>query len=176
MGRTFWSLVPADNSSWAAADGATHLVDENGSCYILVVYPGAGGEQIPALLGGHVTALTIGLGEVLEQVKAGEMRILGISSEERLEELPDVATWKEQGIDMVFAHWRGVMGPKDMTPEQVEYWDAAIAKMVEQQSWKDNLKNMSQYEFYMNAEEYKAFLQEQNEEIKELLTTVGLIK
>jgi len=41
MGRTFWSLVPADNSSWAAADGATHLVDENGSCYILVVYPGA---------------------------------------------------------------------------------------------------------------------------------------
>jgi tripartite-type tricarboxylate transporter receptor subunit TctC len=141
-----------------------------------VVYPGAGGEQIPALLGGHVSALTIGLGEVVEQVKAGEMRILGVSSPERLEILPDAPTWKEQGIDMEFAHWRGVMGPKGMTPEQIKYWEDAIAKMVEQQSWKDNLEKMGQDPYYMNAEEYKAFLKQQNEEIKELLTAVGLIK
>ncbi len=141
-----------------------------------VVYPGAGGEQIPALLGGHVKALTIGLGEVVEQHKAGKMRIIGVSSEERLDIIPDVPTWKEQGVDMVFAHWRGVMGPKGMSPEMVEYWDNALGKMVQQQSWKDNLKKMGQDPFYMNSKEYREFLKQQNEEIKELLTTVGLIK
>jgi len=141
-----------------------------------VVYPGAGGEQIPALLGGHVKALTIGLGEVIEQHKAGKMRIIGISSEKRIDLLPDVPTWKEQGIDMVFAHWRGVMGPKGMTEEQVKYWENAIAQMVEKQSWKDNLAKMGQDPFYMNAAEYKKYLEEQDKEIRELLKTVGVIK
>ncbi len=141
-----------------------------------VVYPGAGGEQIPALLGGHVDALTIGLGEVLEQHKAGKMRIVGISSDKRLDFLPNVPTWKEQGIDLVFAHWRGVMGPKGMSDEQVKYWKNAVTQMVEKQSWKDNLAKLGQDPFYMNAEEYKNFLAEQNAEIKDLLTKVGLIK
>ncbi|MCR4425931.1 MAG: tripartite tricarboxylate transporter substrate binding protein [Firmicutes bacterium] len=141
-----------------------------------VVYPGAGGEQIPALLGGHVKALTIGLGEVLEQHKAGKMRILGISSEERLEVLPDVPTWKEQGIDLVFAHWRGVMGPKGMTPEQVSYWEEVLSKMVQHPLWAEQLKNMEQYPFYMNAKEYEKYLGEQTEAMRSLLAEVGLIR
>lgn len=141
-----------------------------------VVYPGAGGEQIPALLGGHVKALTIGLGEVLEQYKAGNMNILGVSSEERLEELPDVPTWKEQGIDLVFAHWRGVMGPKGMTPEQVRYWEEVLGKMVQEPLWKEQLANMEQYPFYMDAKEYREFLARETVVLRELLTEVGLIK
>ena len=141
-----------------------------------VVYPGAGGELVPALLGGHIKGLTIGLGEVLEQYKAGKMRILGVSSEERLEELPDVPTWKEQGIDLVFAHWRGVMGPKGMTPEQVADWEDVIAKMVQHPLWFEQLANMEQYPFYMNKAKYEAFLAEQTASMKSLLTEVGLIK
>lgn len=77
---------------------------------------------------------------------------------------------------MVFAHWRGVMGPKGMTEEQVKYWENAIAQMVEKQSWKDNLAKMGQDPFYMNAAEYKKYLEEQDKEIRELLKTVGVIK
>lgn len=141
-----------------------------------VVYPGAGGEQIPALLGGHIKAITISMAETLEQYKAGKIRILGISSDKRVEVMPDVPTWKEQGIDLVFAHWRGVMGPPDMTPEQVKYWSDAIGKMVQQDSWKTALKNMGQYEYYMPADEYKAYLEKQSAEFESLLKQVGLIK
>jgi len=141
-----------------------------------IVYPGAGGEQIPALLGGHVDVLTIGLGEIVEQYKAGNMRILGVSSKERLDIISDVPTWTEQGTDLVFAHWRGVMGPKGMSEEEIAYWDDAVGKMAEKQSWKDNLEKMGQDPFYMDAKEYKDFLAQQHNEIKDLLIKVGLIK
>ncbi len=188
-GAEFFEALKADPSKMPIGVGPTLGNDDHIQFLMLakaygvdpksinfVVYPGAGGEQIPALLGGHVTALTIGVGEVLEQVKAGEMRALGVSSEERIEDLPDAPTWKEQGVDLVFAHWRGLMGPKDMTPEQLQYWEDVIGKMVEKQSWKDSLANMGQYPYYMNAAEYRQFLREQTEEMRELLTAVGLIK
>lgn len=141
-----------------------------------VVYPGAGGEQIPALLGGHVKALTIGMGEVVEQVKAGNIRILGVSSDKRVEIFPDVPTWKEQGIDLVFAHWRGIMGPGGMSQGQTAYWDKVLGKMAETAFWKDNLAKLEQYPFYMDSKDYTQYLKEQNDEIGKLLKEIGMIK
>lgn len=142
-----------------------------------VVYPGAGGEEIPALLGGHVQAMTISLGEALEQYKAGNIRILGISSEKRLDgDMKDVPTWKEQGVNMTFAHWRGVMGPGGMTSEQVAYWKDTLDKMVKQPSWKDAMKKMNMDEFYMPSQEYSQYLEKQYQEMIDLLKTVGMVK
>ncbi|MBS3977900.1 MAG: tripartite tricarboxylate transporter substrate binding protein [Syntrophomonadaceae bacterium] len=140
-----------------------------------VVYPGSLGELIPALLGGHVTAIPISLAEGMEYKRAGEVRILGISSDTRLEIAPDVPTWKEQGIDVVFAPWRGIMGPPDMTPEQIKFWSDAIARMVQQESWKATLKDLGLFPYYMPAEEYKAYLEKRTVAFESLLREVGLI-
>jgi len=47
-------------------------------------------------------------GVVVGHVKAGKMRILGIASEKRLDVLPNVPTYREQGIPLVLFQWRGV--------------------------------------------------------------------
>lgn len=142
-----------------------------------VVYPGAGGEEIPALLGGHVQAVTISLGEALEQYKAGNIRILGISAEKRLTgDAANIPTWKEQGINMTFPHWRGVMGPAGMTPEEIAYWDETLGKMVQQQSWKDDMKKQNMDEFYLDSAKTKAFLEQQSKDMADLLKSVGMIK
>ena len=141
-----------------------------------IVYPGAGGEEVPALLGGHVKAMVIGLAEVLEQHKAKKLRIIGVSSPERLELLPDVATIKEQGIDIVFPHWRGIIGAPGLTPEQVAYWDGVFAKMVQTKTWKEQLENLLWDDFYQNSSEHAKFLEEQTKVFDELLTAVGLKK
>ncbi|MDI6600488.1 MAG: tripartite tricarboxylate transporter substrate binding protein [Thermoanaerobacteraceae bacterium] len=141
-----------------------------------IVYPGAGGEEITNLLGHHIDLITISMAETLEQYRAGNLRILGVSSPERVPELQDVPTWKEQGIDVVFAHWRGIMGPPDMTPEQVKYWSDVFAKMVQSDKWKELLKNQGQYDYYMPADEYTKFLDDQNNTFSSLLKEVGLTK
>ena len=188
-GKEFFDAVKANPSKMTIGVGPTLGNDDHIQFLMLakrygvdpktlrfVVYPQAGGQQIPALLGGHVECLTIGMGEVVEQVKEGNMRIIGISSDKRVEMFPDVPTWKEQGVDLVFAHWRGIMGPGNMTKEQIAFWNEKIAKMVETDSWKESLANMGQYEFYMDAEKYAQYLEEQDKEIRDLLKRVGVIK
>ena len=139
-----------------------------------IVYPGAGGEIVPALLGGHVKATSIGLAEVLEQHKAGKMKVIGVSSDQKLDFLPDVAPFKEQGVDLVFPHWRGFVGAPDLTPEQVKYWDDVFSKMVQTETWKTLIDNLGWSNFYQNSAEHTAFLEESTKEFDSLLTQVGL--
>lgn len=141
-----------------------------------VVYPNTAAEQIPALLGGHIKAITISMAEVMEQVKAGKIRLLGVSSAERTKEAPNVATWKEQGVDFVFPHWRGVQAAPGLTPEQQKFWTDTMAKMVETKTWKESLKNLGWDAHFQNTKDYGAFLENQEKLMKESLKDVGLIK
>ena len=141
-----------------------------------VVYPKTAAEQIPALLGGHIQAITISLAETLEQVEAGKLRLLGVSSPERVVDIPDVATWKEQGVDFVYPHWRGVMAAPGLSADQKKFWSDTIAKMVASKSWKDALKKLDWDSFFQPTAEYGTFLEKQDKVMQESLKDVGLIQ
>jgi len=141
-----------------------------------IVYPGAGGEIIPALLGGHIKATVIGLAEVQEQHKAGKMRVLGISADKRLDAMPDIPTYKEQGLNVVFPHWRGIIAAPGLTAEQIAYWDDVFAKMVQTKTWKEQVANLNWTTTYQDAAEHRQYLADQTSIFDELLTTVGLKK
>jgi putative tricarboxylic transport membrane protein len=92
------------------------------------------GDVTTAVIGGHVEGTASPASTVAPQVQAGRMRAVGISSEQRIGgALADVPTWREQGVDAVFSNWRGIIGPKGMTPEQIQYWDDVFAKTMETQ-------------------------------------------
>lgn len=141
-----------------------------------VVYPNTAAEQIPALLGGHIKAITISLGEVMEQVKAGKIRIIGISADKRISQLPNAPTWKEQGVDFLFPHWRGIIAAPGLSPEQQKFWADTIDKMVKSPSWKKSMQTLDWEEFYQNPVEHKKFLEEKNTQMQDSLKAVGLIK
>src|SRR3954452_23045821 len=65
-----------------------------------------GGELLPALIGNKISFGSSGFGEFLDQVKAGQVKVLAVTSEKRIDALPDVPTLKESGIDLVFTNWR----------------------------------------------------------------------
>lgn len=141
-----------------------------------VVYPNTAAEQIPALLGGHIKAITISMAEVMEQVKAGNIRLLGVSSPERVPEIPNVPTWKEQGVNFVFPHWRGVMAAPGLSADQQKFWSDTMNKMVQTATWKKLLKNLNWEYFYQPTKEYNEFLAEQDKLMTGSLKEVGLIK
>ncbi|SCB72612.1 Tripartite-type tricarboxylate transporter, receptor component TctC [[Bacillus] enclensis] len=138
-----------------------------------LVYEG-GGDVVTALLGGHVDAVTTSLSEVKEQHLAGKLKILAVSSEERLEGLDEVPTWTEEGVDMVFPHWRGIMGPGDMTEEEIAYWDEKIGEMVKTDEWKKMLENNDWDDFYKDSKETKEFMKEQEKLYSDLVESSGL--
>ena len=139
-----------------------------------LVYEG-GGDVVTALLGGHVDFGVSSLSEFLDQHQADKFKIVAVSSEERIEGLEDVATWKEQGVDMVFPHWRGIVGPPNMTDEQIAYWDGVISKLVETDAWHTLLDNNGWEPYYKNSKETVEFLDGQQSKYEVLIKESGLI-
>jgi putative tricarboxylic transport membrane protein len=86
-----------------------------------------------------------------------------------------VPTWKEQGVDMVFPHWRGIVGPADMTDEEIAYWDEVIGKLVETDAWLTLLKNNEWEPYYKDSKETIEFLKEQTSKYEGLIKDSGLI-
>lgn len=138
--------------------------------------PDAGG--LTAVLNGSVDVYTTGVAETIEQVKAGKIKVLGITAEERLEGdvLSDFPTAKEQGIDETFVNWRGFFGPPNMDPAAVKYYEEKFKELSESPAWEEIRKKYGWGDLYMNSEEYKKFLDEEAKAMKELLDELGLSK
>ncbi|MHB1131425.1 MAG: tripartite tricarboxylate transporter substrate binding protein [Chloroflexota bacterium] len=126
----------------APSGGAPHLVMElfakvAGFQVNIVPFQG-GGPASTSLLGGHIDAVTLNPAEVTPLVQGGKVRLLGVSSAERLKEFPDVPTLKEQGYDAVGAVWGGLVVPKG-TPKDVQTkLHDAFKKGMESQQVKDS--------------------------------------
>ena len=90
-----------------------------------------GAESTIALLGGHVDVINTAPGNMVAHFRTGKLRPLAVSAPQRLGGVfSTVPTWKEQGVNAVSSSWRGLMGPRGMTPEQIAYWDRVFAALV----------------------------------------------
>lgn len=94
------------------------------------------GEVTTALLGNHIDLQFGNASEVMAQIEAGRVRPLAVTSSERLASLPDIPTFKEQGLDIQLLLYRGFVMPKDVPAEAVAFWENALRKVAESQDWK----------------------------------------
>ncbi|MEO6018859.1 MAG: tripartite tricarboxylate transporter substrate-binding protein [Knoellia sp.] len=138
-----------------------------------VTYDG-GGELLPALLGNKIAFGASGFGEFLDQVKAGEVRVLAVTSEKPVEALADVKTLKDQGIDLVFTNWRGIVAPPGITAEDKKVWIDALTKMHDTQAWKDEEAKRGWTDAFQTGDEFGAFLKEQDVSVADILKQLGL--
>jgi tripartite-type tricarboxylate transporter receptor subunit TctC len=95
-----------------------------------VPYPG-GAPAVNALLGGHVVAVLTNYSEVMEQVNAGKLRALAVTTHERIPPLPNVPTLGEAGHkDLEATAWFGMMAPpktpKETTAQLITLIKAAL--------------------------------------------------
>jgi putative tricarboxylic transport membrane protein len=134
-----------------------------------------GGEALSTILGGHVTVGISGYGEFGPQVDAGKLRVLAVSSEERLPGV-DIPTLKEQRLDVAFFNWRGLFAPPGIRDADLEALQTAITGMVESQAWTDTVKERQWTDLYQSAAEFAAFLKEDRVTMETILTDLGLAK
>lgn len=141
-----------------------------------VAFKGAS-EAAVALLGGHVDASASSASTVLGHFQSGALRVVAVAAPQRLKgAFASVPTWKELGADAVFANWRGIVGPKGMSPAQIAFWDDLIGKVVQSAEWLREVETHGWEADYMASAESRKFLERQNEELKGLLADLGLAK
>ena len=133
-----------------------------------------GGDLLTALLGEKISVGTSGLGEYVDQIENGDVRVLAVSGAERVAGV-DAPTLQESGIDLTFTNWRGVLAPPGISGDD----RAALVKVLEEmhatQAWKEALVKNSWTDAFATGLEFEQFLTDQDDRVATTLTELGLL-
>ena len=138
---------------------------------------GSGADGVTAVLGGHVDAHSGTPSSVVRMVEAGRMRVIGVLAPRRIGgPFANTPTWTEQGYRAVMDTWRGVIGPKGMTADQIAFWDQVLAKAAATDTWKREVERNVWQQNYLNSAQTKKLFEDDYAEYKALLTELGLVR
>ena len=170
--------------SWAggSAGGTDHIgagliakaagVDPTKINYI--AYSG-GGEALAAILGGQVTVGISSYGEFQPQVAAGALRLLAVSSAERIEGA-DAPTLKESGLDVVLQNWRMIAAAPGLSDEQKAAVMADVEKLAKSAGWQETLKTKNWQDTYLAGAAFEEQLAKDIAATETILKDIGLVK
>lgn len=105
-----------------------------------VAYRG-GAPAAQDLIGGQIPLMVDTASETLEHHKAGKVRILAVTGEQRSRTLPDVPTLKEQGVNMAADAFFGLYGPAGMPADVVARIDRAVADALKDPAVQEKIYN-----------------------------------
>jgi putative tricarboxylic transport membrane protein len=139
-----------------------------------VAYSG-GGEATQSILSGSVDAGVSGVSEFADQVEAGKMRVLAISTAEPLQVGgKEAKTLKQQGLDVEITNWRGVVAPPDIKPAERDAAIKAITKLHDSPEWKAALKKNGWTDFFKPGDEFQSYMDSETKRVKIVLGDIGL--
>lgn len=141
-----------------------------------VVFDSAG-RSMTAMLGGHVDIVAGSISISLAQLRNGKTRILGYSAPRRLgAELAKIPTWREQGLDVVFSNYRGIIGPKQLGAAQVGYWESVFREIDADERWRADVEKYNLDREFLGAQETRKYWDGLVEPIKGILSDAGLLR
>jgi putative tricarboxylic transport membrane protein len=119
----------------------TYLFEKAAGIQVKYVPFNSGGEVTTALMGGHIDAAVENPNEIVSQIEAGKAKNLAVAAQKRLTDAPDVPTFAESGYKFYWEQMRGVVGPANMDPAAVKWWQDTLRKVVKTEKWqKDYIK------------------------------------
>ena len=178
--------LKADPGSVSWAGGSAGGVDHIGAGLIAkaagvdptkinyIAYSG-GGEALAAILGGQVTVGISSYGEFQAQVAAGTLRLLAVSSAERIAGA-DAPTLKESGLDVVVQNWRMVAAAPGLTDDQKAAISGDIEKLVKSAGWQETLKTKNWQDTYLSGPAFQEQLAKDIAATETILKDIGLVK
>ena len=132
---------------------------------------------VASLLGGHVDAITVSPGEVLQHVLAGKLRVLAVMSDKRLPgAYANTPTLKERNIDLSIGVWRGLAVPKGTPPEIVQTLRTAARATAADPAYRETLAKANLGDAYLDGDAYKAAIDSDRASLKKVLETLVIQK
>ncbi|GLY07067.1 MULTISPECIES: tripartite tricarboxylate transporter substrate-binding protein [Actinoplanes] len=133
-----------------------------------------GGEALATLLSGRATAGVSGVSEMEAQIEAGTIRAIGVSSPQRLPGIPDVPTFKEQGVDVELANWRGIVAPAGISAADETALEELIVKMTGTDTWRETLTRRGWGDATLTGPAFDTFVRSEQQTVTDVLVKMGL--
>lgn len=128
-----------------------------------------GGPAVTALVGGHIQSYMGAAPEGLTNVDSGQLRMLGVFGNKRLEKYPDVPTAKEQGFNFLFGMWRGVAVQKGVPQEIVNRLHVILYKCMRDPEFIKKAKELSLTLDYKGPSAFARFIESMDKQYKEII-------
>ena len=152
---------------------AAGLAKTAGTEFNPVGYDGANGA-ITDLLGGHIDAVAVSYAEVNSFVQSGDLKVLAVMANDRLEAIPDVPTCKECGYEAVLGTWRGLGVPASTPDEVVDELYRIFSEAADSDAFKEFMANTNNVIDIMDGESFNTMIGEQLELYTGLVEDLGL--
>jgi putative tricarboxylic transport membrane protein len=131
---------------------------------------------VAAMLAGEVQTCTVNIPDVIEHHKAGKLRILGVMGEKRHFLAPDVPTFKEQGINIVFGIWRMLVGPKGIPAARRKFLEAKLLETLNSKDFQARARKAGFNVTPMGSAAAQARLIADDKALYPVLLEAGLVK
>lgn len=148
---------------------------ETGTKFKFVTFK-AGSEAILSVLGGHVPFSTENVSEAWAHIEAKKMRVLAVTTEKRMPDLPDVPTLIELGYKVQIGTGRGFGMPAGVPKEAVAAMEAALLKAHQSPIWRDYAKQNKYEDVWMDSAEFARYLTEQRAVQGDFVKSIGMGK
>jgi tripartite-type tricarboxylate transporter receptor subunit TctC len=140
-----------------------------------VPFTGAG-PAVVALLGGQIDAVSTGPATVLQQVKAGKLRVLAHWGSDHLGSMPDVPSLKDAGFNAEYAQWSGLFIPK-ATPEPIAQRLRAVAKVAAQDARvKEIILGAGSPVLYQDSPDFEKYVQADASRMAAVVKRIGKVE
>ena len=135
-----------------------------------------GADAITQTIGGHTQAMTGDMSEVVGFLKAGDIRVIAVFTEERVPGFEQIPTAREQGVDIVSVNWRGLYVPKGISADDHAKWSDALAKVAASPEWAEAMVANGLAPFTLVGDGFETWLGGVIGEIETLSREIGVIK
>ncbi|MFE6459300.1 Bug family tripartite tricarboxylate transporter substrate binding protein [Streptomyces cinereoruber] len=132
-----------------------------------------GGELLASILGNKVAFGVSGVGEYLDQIEAGELRLLAVTGPKRVPGL-DAPTLREAGLDTEFTNWRGIVAPPGLSDAERDKLVALVTALHDSPQWRESMKTHGWDDAFLPGERFGDFLAEQDRRVASVLKELGL--
>jgi tripartite-type tricarboxylate transporter receptor subunit TctC len=131
--------------------------------------------RMNAILGGHIDLTDSNLTQK-GKVDAGQLKFLGVATEKRLADAPNVPTLKELGVNVVYAVTRGVMVPKGTPADVMARLEDACRKSTSEAKFAEDMGKQGTFVRFLDRKGYAEFLKQNDDLNKTLARDLGLLK
>jgi putative tricarboxylic transport membrane protein len=135
-----------------------------------------GADAITQTIGGFTQAMTGDMSEVVGFLKAGEIRVLAVLTEERIPGFEEIPTAKEQGFDVVAVNWRGLYIPKGVSDDTFDLWAGRLQKVADSAEWKQAMAANGLAPFTKVGSNFQSYIDGVIKEVRELSKELGVIQ
>jgi putative tricarboxylic transport membrane protein len=129
------------------------------------------------VIAGNADVGAVTAASVIEAMSAGKLRLLAISSPERLAApFAETPTWIERGVDCVVGAWRGIAGASGLEPSQIAFWENLLSAVVGHPRWRAELAAHGWSPMYLQGRDLRDYLAREASDMRALLGELGLLR